>query len=280
MYESIARSLKSYLPSHHKRVYPPVGQCIYCGDTTDLTIEHIIPHGLGGKLELPESSCLKCCKLTSTFEHTCLRTMYGPLRLLYNLPSRRKKKRPKTLPLKVKLTPSDEWTYTKVEQEKYPFLILFPHLIIPKEISNDFTSDYQGPATNKFWIRGASPSFVFNDLLKQLVSELGVHSIMPEAKAQISEFCQMLAKIGHSFVVAEFGIDTFRPFLIPHILKSELADCDRFIGGLNQDEVPSNNLHELSIVNAEKDTLVIVRIRLLARLGTPTYYVVVGETTC
>ncbi|MFZ3135850.1 MAG: hypothetical protein WA126_00495 [Thermodesulfovibrionales bacterium] len=242
----------------------------------DLTVEHVIPYGLGGRIELPESSCRECGKLTSAFEHTCLRTMYGPLRLLYDLPSRRKKKRPKTLLLKIKRTAIEDWTYVEVEQEKYPFLILFPYFSMPKTITENIESDCRGAATDKFWIRGASPSFVFQELLEQLVSELNVHSIMPEAKAQVGEFCQMLAKIGHSFAVGELGVDAFRPFLIPHIVRSELSDCDRFIGGMSEDEAASKELHELSIVNEAANNLVIVRIRLLAILGTPTYYVIVG----
>jgi hypothetical protein len=276
MIDSIAQSLKNFLPSHAKKVYPPVGRCIYCEDTADLTVEHVIPYGLGGRIELPESSCRECCKLTSAFEHTCLRTMYGPLRLLYDLPSRRRKKRPKTLPLKIKRTASEDWTYVEVEQEKYPFLILFPSFSMPKILVEDIESECRGATTNKFWIRGASPSFIFQDLLEQLISELGAHSIMPEAKAQVGEFCQMLAKIGHSFAVGELGVDAFRPFLVPHIVRSELSDCDRFIGGMREDEAASNELHELSIVNAANSNLVVVRIRLLAKLGTPTYYAVVG----
>ncbi len=276
MIESIAQSLRNFLPAQSKKVYPPVGRCIYCGNTTGLTIEHVIPYGLGGRIELPESSCRECSKLTSAFEHTCLRTMYGPLRLLYDLPSRRRKKRPKTLPLKIKRTAKDEWSYTQIEQEKYPFLILFPYFSVPKILSKGVDSACRGAATDRFWIRGASPSYVFEELLEQLVHELGVYSIMPEAKAQVSEFCQMLAKIGHAFAVAELGVDSFRPFLIPYIVRSELADSDKFIGGRGEDEVISSELHELSLISSPDHEFVVVRIRLLARLGTPTYFLVVG----
>jgi hypothetical protein len=106
--QSITQSLKSYLPNQPRKVYSPVGRCIYCHSTDGLTVEHVIPFGLGGRLELPESGCHRCSKITSDFEHTCLRTMYGPLRLLYDLPSRRKKNRPLKLPLKVKKAAEDD----------------------------------------------------------------------------------------------------------------------------------------------------------------------------
>ena len=277
MMDSIAHSLKSFLPAQPKKVYPPVGRCIYCGETDALTLEHVIPFGLGGKIELPDASCRACAKITSDFEHTCLRTMYGPLRLLYGLPSRRKKKRPKKLPLKIKKTVSAEWSYIDLEQEKYPFLILFPYFGQPKILMEDPVPSYQGAVTDRFWIRGASPSFVFKQLLEQLVTELGVYSIMPEAKAHVVEFCQLLFKIAYSFAVGELGYNSLEPYVLPGIIKAELSDCDAFIGSLEKDETPSESLHELSIIEDKQGNHVIVRIRLLAKLGTPTYYVVIGK---
>jgi HNH endonuclease len=42
-------------------VYPPVGRCVCCGDTTPpLGREHIIPFAFAGKLILPEASCKRC----------------------------------------------------------------------------------------------------------------------------------------------------------------------------------------------------------------------------
>jgi hypothetical protein len=272
--KSIAQSLKSFLPNQSKKVYPPVGRCIYCGNTDNLTVEHIIPLGLGGRLELPNSSCLSCCKITSDFEHTCLRTMYGPLRLLYDLPSRRKKSRPPKLPLKVKLTADDDWTYMDVEQERYPFLILFPQWSMPNMLTGK--KERHGAKAKTFWIRGASPSYVFDDLLQQLTIQLSVHSIMPEAKAEVDRFCQMLAKIAYSFAVGELGIEAFEPFMIPHIMRKELDDTDDYIGCWSEKEKATKNLHEISIVELIDKSLVVVRIRLLAKLETPTYIVVTG----
>src|SRR3546814_3930149 len=76
--------------------YPPVGQCIYCGSTKEpLGKEHIIPYGLGGNLVLPKASCKGCEAITGGFEQVCLRTMFGPARLRLNMPTRRRKERPK-----------------------------------------------------------------------------------------------------------------------------------------------------------------------------------------
>lgn len=276
MIESISDNLKNFLPKQTKKVYSPVGKCIYCGSTEELSLEHIIPFGLGGNLELPDASCRTCAKITSTFEHTCQRTMYGPLRLLYQLPSRRKKKRPKKLPLKIKKTPTDDWSYTEIVQEKYPFLVLFPYLAVPHLLTNETNPINIGAKTNRLWIRGASPSYVFNDLMEKLVNELQVYSIMPEGKASVPEFCQLLGKIAHSFAVGELGYNGFEPLLLKVIVKNDLSESDSFIGSLENDEPPSNHLHEISLGSSSKGYIV-VRVRLLAKLGSPTYFVIVGK---
>lgn len=277
MTESINHKLQSFLPAQKKVVYSPVGKCIYCNSEDGLTLEHVIPYGLGGRIELPEASCSECAKITSNFERTCLRTMYGPLRLLYEMPSRRKKKRPSTLPLRIKRTPKEEWSYIEVEREKYPFLILFPYFIGPLILTNPTALKRRVAATDRFWIRGASPAYIFKDLLENLTQELNVHSIMPEAKAHVPEFCQLLAKIAHSFAVGELGYGSFESYLLPSILQIEFPENDLYIGSLEEDEPPSTSLHELSFDNSLRDDQVVVRVRLLSKLGTPTYIVVVGQ---
>ncbi|MFZ3122675.1 MAG: HNH endonuclease [Thermodesulfovibrionales bacterium] len=271
--------LKDFLPDHPAKTYDAVGRCIYCGSTNNLSDEHIIPFAFGGRMVLPKSSCNICAGLSSAFEHTCLRTMFGPLRMLYDLPSRRKKKRPATLPLKVKHKPGDNWTEVPVRREDYPFLVMFPYFLMPDLLSGHKTLGNRGAVTERLWIRGASASHGFFDHMDDLIAELGVHSVMPEAKAHVKEFCLMLAKIAHSYAVAELGNQKFKPLLLELILQKNLSNRADFIGGLDYDEPPSGNLHELSIEKhpCNRSDLVVVRIRFLSKLATPTYYVVVGH---
>jgi hypothetical protein len=227
---------------------------------------------------LPKSSCKVCSGLSSAFERTCLRTMFGPLRMLYDLPSRRKSDRPRTLPLKVKRKPGEDWTEVHVNQEDYPFLVLLPRFPLPDLVSGVRTMGARGPAAKVFWIRGASASLGFFDHLEDLIAKLGIHSVMPRAKAEIREFCLMLAKIGHSFATAELGHGSFEPLLPPLIVRGDLSNCVDVIGGLSHDEAPSSGLHEISLeATSDHPDLVVVRVRLLSRLGTPSYYVVAGR---
>ena len=79
-----------------RRVFPPLGSCIYCGQKVDLTTEHIIPESLGGSLEIPEASCAACASITTKFEQRFARNMYWPLRLKLGIKGKRhrRKKRP------------------------------------------------------------------------------------------------------------------------------------------------------------------------------------------
>ena len=264
----------SYLPLQSARSYEPVGSCIYCGSTANLSDEHIIPLGLGGRFVLPQASCSTCSEKTSKLERTCLRTMYGPLRLLYGLPSRRKHSRPETLQLKVKKTESSSWEYVPVAQDRYPFLITFPYFETPGALTRTIESTSAGPVTQRLWIRGASPHHEFFELLQSLTQELGVHSLMPESKAEVAAFCSLLAKIAVSYAAAEANLAIAGSRLARISLGEDMNNCLHYIGSLATDEAVSTSLHELSLENQIGTNSMVVRVRLLAKLGTPTYFVV------
>lgn len=269
--------LRGYLPEHPARTYPPVGKCIYCGRTEGLSDEHIVPLGLGGRFVLPKASCAVCADFTSKFERTCLRTMYGPLRLLYDLPSRRTGDRPAQLELKVKFGENEDWKRVPVDQERYPFLVTFPHFGLPGVLSGADPVLASGPVTQRLWIRGASPSYDFHELLQELATELGTHTIMPESKVEVPAFCRLLAKVAYSFAVAERGLNAVDSPIVAYATNGDLSHCLHYIGSGESDKLPSDALHELSIIEFGARPFLVAEIRLLAKLGTPTYYVVLSE---
>jgi hypothetical protein len=268
-----------HLPNQPNRRYPAVECCIYCGRRGDLTDEHIIPLGLGGRWVLPGGSCRSCAAITGAFEGVCLRTMLGPLRLYYDLPSRRKSKRPETLPLKVRLTPNSEWTFIKVDQEIYPFLILFPNLNLPDELSGKTTAGERGAKVKTLWIRAASFRDGIMPHLERLAVHLRVAAIEPQAQFVAPPFFRMLAKIAYAFATAELGLGAFTPFLLPIIVEAETSNSVQFIGGTPTAEQAGRGLHELSLIRdlGIDRGVVAVRIRLLSPLETPTYFIAVGR---
>lgn len=199
--------------------------------------------------------------------------------MYYSMPSRRKKQRPAKLPLKVKLTETSDWSFVKVDQEVYPFLILFPFLNLPDELSGKRTEGERGAKVKTLWIRGASFRHGPTQHIQELAVKLGVAQIEPQATFNAPPFFQMLAKIAHAFAAAELGIDGFEPFLVPMILQEELSNSVQYIGGNPKNQPAGRDLHELALLAALDGvrTTLAVRIRLLSLLETPTYLVAVGR---
>jgi hypothetical protein len=75
-------------------VLPKSSNCIYCGSTDDLTIEHVIPFALGGRIELPDGSCRDCAKATSKIEQMVARNHLSIPRAIGGIQTRRLGQRP------------------------------------------------------------------------------------------------------------------------------------------------------------------------------------------
>jgi hypothetical protein len=266
------------LPTHPAKLYMLAGQCIYCGSTAKLTKEHIIPYALGGTWVQPKASCAECAKVTTTFEGQFCRTILGPLRMLYNMPTRRPKDRPRHLALKVKYPHSIDWEVAYVDRKICPFLIALPLYPLPHALTGVESEEAGGSAAKRFWLRGGGFWEDRDRHLQWLCEALGAIQVMPTADIQTDPFCLTLAKIAHAFASAELGHKKFTPFLTDMIRRRDLSRTGEFIGGGEGNEAPSRELHEIQFdQTATSNELVVVLIRLLAILGTPTYSVVVGR---
>jgi hypothetical protein len=101
---------------------------------------------------------------------------------------------------------------------------------------------------------------------------------MPESRADVPSFCRLLAKIAHSFAVAEIGPHSFESSVAAYARGDDLSHCLHYIGSRDTDEPATDSLHDISILDELPGGRLVVRIRLLSKLGTPTYYVVVSES--
>jgi hypothetical protein len=91
----------------------------------------------------------------------------------------------------------------------------------------------------------------------------------------------MLAKIAHSYAVAEYGIDAFEPLLLPLIL-GKMDFGPYLVGGDASEPVPDQPavLHDIFRMDCRRDNgpdYFGVAIRLFAMMGMPRYYVIVGR---
>ncbi len=91
----------------------------------------------------------------------------------------------------------------------------------------------------------------------------------------IEHLFSLIAKIGHGFAVAEFGLDGFQP-LATNMIRGIPDELSHSLVGMSEEQPPSTSaLHELAI--RMTDEYVTVLVQLFAPLSTPTFQAVVGR---
>jgi hypothetical protein len=260
--------MPSRLPSV---VYEPVGRCIYClsegSRSAPLGKEHIIPYGLGGDWILPRASCKECATITSSIELQCQRAMFGTLRVRLPLPTRRPEGHPTRLPIEF-FRPDGKRERRIVPADQAPvaflgFQLLRPGLLLDVPPSAD--------AEVKLVAMVAQ-----DDALTRIRQEPGsfkVGTITPRS------FARLLAKIAHSYIVANFGLHSFRPFLPDLILGRSHDSPFQWVGADPHAAPPQQDLHHVYRQDCMKagNQYILAAIRLFAFSGLPRYHVVVGE---
>jgi hypothetical protein len=249
---------------------PPQRRCIYCDATIyrpksdrKLGDEHVIAEGLGGNLVLQEASCEACETAIMEFEPAVLRTiLYAPR---VHLGIRRKRRKRGEESIKVRGSWGGDEVEIDLPIKNVPVLLFLLRLGLPGVLV------------------GRPPDFA--DLKGAWVSHLNPDKpiVPPGFKSFASpvmdtyKFAQFLAKIAHGFAIEAFG----HALLLDFIRAKATDTRHHLIGGAPLDEeTPSDHLHELSADwrNHEGTNFAIVKIRLFANLGAPTYLVVAGTS--
>src|SRR6185503_11800414 len=176
----------------------PVGRCIYCPSTSSLSDEHIIPFGLDGEWVLPEASCGACRDITSTLEQHVLRDMLGVPRIALGLPSRRKERRPTTLPLTI-VDAGGERTID-LSFADHPTIALFPIFGPPSELTGEHLPRGIGVRGGMAAQVGGPPAEEWAERFKRL-------RVRTSSVYQPVSFARLLAKIAYGVAVATLGLD-------------------------------------------------------------------------
>jgi hypothetical protein len=266
-----------------QRQYRPVGRCIYCGAVdleANLTREHIIPYSLGGRTVLPKANCATCAKITREFEQTCARTIFGPFRIQENFPTRHAHERPAALPIRIIVGDREEERLIPVDS--YPGApVMAMELSEPGIITGaEPSSVYQTIKPMVF-----APEFSsIEGRLKSIREQEGPgKGIALHGQFNMPSFGRLLAKIGHAYAVAEYGLDSFEPLLLDLILGRD--DKIAYLVGGSRDPLPDppvvkggqfRHHQQLGIYTMAARHFLCARLQLFSVIGLPVYWVVVG----
>lgn len=254
------------------------GCCIYCDSCDDLTIEHIIPFGLWGRIEFADASC-KCCakKVNEGFEALVQQKHMGAFRARAKLPLRKKRKRNYKFKLSFGTRQGDPPAPLPIEigGDEVPRDLLLLRFLPPQIFIGPW------PRSPEIWMHRDEGDW------SELLERHGNAAIFM-GEYHNDKFCRLIAKIGHGLVHAYMPPMLLRSFefLLPDLILNGSDNYHHLIGG-DFTVPPANDLmHEWDISNAIRaDTeYLFARIRLFACLGTPRYHAVVakrplGETT-
>jgi hypothetical protein len=254
--------------------YAPVGHCIYCGSTSELSDEHTIPYGLGGTIILPKASCKPCSKITGAIEQRVMRGPMRQVRVFRDLQSRTKHKdAPKTKTLAVTLADGSKTT-AEMGFTEGPVMCAFPVFALPGFVE---------PAGYENGIRiSRIDIFAFGENPAKFASDKGFSSITITENHKYVDFARMLAKIAYSTAVGQAmdqGVKLLDgdPFVLPAIL-GQADDIGRWVGTfLKPFERHEGRLHRVEFgMMGDTDTL-ISEVQVFADSGTPLYGVILGK---
>jgi hypothetical protein len=187
--------------------FGPVGRCIYCrSEDGPLTDEHIVPANLGGDIILEEASCTTCQKtINENIENPAMQRLFREIRYRRGIGSRRKNKRPKTLPLKVPVNWDRDASAITTEGRRHD-----PEQWKSKEVAYD---QHLSPLI-LYWfnppgiLRGLQRSYSDQNFVRGLWKYLEPIKAEPEepiyVETQFNGLLQLklIAKIAHVFDVA------------------------------------------------------------------------------
>jgi hypothetical protein len=266
----------SRMTRRHK--YDPVGRCIYCsgdGELGRLTLEHIIPEGLGGMLELPEASCQQCQAITSAFEGDNAGNLFRPIRRQFKMPSKSRGSRRREVRAQETFSVVIDGVMRRIPVNEYPgFLMSFVFPLPTALLGISPTGQgFAGGIT-----LGILPQF--GERLNVLRARYGDKVTFP-TRGSAESVGRLLAKIAHAYSCAEVGLDAFRPYLLNIIRNQDAHLLGHFIGSAAGATIVGEDLHEIGILPPERfatGNLIVVRIHLFSNYqGMPIHYVVAGE---
>lgn len=259
---------RKLLPIQPPRYYPGVGCCIYCYRTdVALTDEHIVPVAFGGNHVIRDASCTGCAARTSLIERRVLREYWGKPREALNFPTRRPKRRPEKLALRI--ADDDEERILAIDWGKFPATFALPRLERPGRMRGVLPSTES--TIYGFWSATCGP----NKPVPNQVTE----------SLRIDDFIGFIAKLAHSFVFAQLGAEALSFWrALPSVIDGSYPFQFYLIGGVGSEKpiIPADGRTRFPISFTlhtqvvDKLEFLTVGVQMFSDAGGPTYAAIFG----
>ncbi len=254
-----------------------VGTCIYCGSTSDLTNEHIVPAALNGNQVLADASCEACRVETSRYETRYLKSI-RTARYAAGMGTHRARKKGAPIPLTapIRLVVDGETREIELPFDRHPNHLLLPvfrRARVLEDPDGDQSLLTEGdPVGIRF---GLDPLDVGR---QHSASQVTVTQVM-----RTEDFARLLAKIAYCDAVRVFGLNAFEEVAVLAAICHGANDLGRWVGTLRRDSVPPSDPNVLHVIQpkmvlrgADQPIILHSRVVLFANAPSPTYEVVVG----
>lgn len=256
--------------------HPRVGSCIFCAAIDDLTREHVMPYGLGGRDQLIDASCKRCAKVTGSLEQRLLRGHWWPYRKLLKIKTRTGDY-PKYQSVKLK-PPWGDAIDAKVLMDEVPLVVFAdfdPPSILRQEIRTDtpyaprMAGKFVAPMPNRILVEGR---------LRPL--QPGEQIEFP-IQFQMSDLVRFIAKVAHCYAIYAHGPNACTEFFLPSYILGNGDGLLTYVGGASSavlgPRLPGASLHAL--LNRRQGDYLSVYVQLFRDEGDlpPIYEVVVGR---
>jgi hypothetical protein len=258
----------------HRMTIGPVNRCIYCNATgVPLTDEHIVPKGIGGRLELLLYSCVRCQTKIQPVEDELMNFPFQAARRAHNLLGQGKRDRPITLQHKS--------TGQKLEIPVADFPVYYPLVKFLPGPPRMFGGQHRN------WPLLCDYQVIYADLAKDRdakLAKLGLSlpDILYLPKSTL--FVRLLAKIAHAYACA-MHFQGQQPDFQPYLHR--LARGDTKLSGatlIGNAPAPLHARHkgpghitELSVLPFNQAEYLVCQIRLFGSITQWVYLAVVGK---
>jgi len=253
------------VPTH---TYDPPTACIYCGDQTGpLGDEHIIPRNMGGRLVIKNASCKTCEKIINSQIETPIANMMGSYRRR-SIPARNRDKKRRPLSTTIRIyDEAGQITDHPASADEMPRVLYIPALP-PPTLLDPKARDI----APEMW------TMAHREDLKRAKEKFGGVAHVA-GRYDLDRFYRQLAKIAHSYVVAEaISLEGYE-LLLPNYILTGQGDARNFIGGELIQPKSEKFLYRISSIKHAVGQIeyLIALFRLFAHTRAPFYQVIVAR---